>query len=50
MLTGLINIELLYRQDGYLVGETTNVNHEQEAAVNDFSVEGWGDGDVTCNC
>jgi hypothetical protein len=50
MLARLINIELLGRQDGYLVGETTNVNYEREAAVNESSVEGQGDGDVTCNC
>ncbi len=50
VLTGLINIELLGLQDGYLVGETTNVNYEWEAAVNESSVEGQGDGDVTCNC
>ncbi len=50
MLTGLINIELLGLQDGYLVRETTNVNYEWEAAVNESSVEGQGDGDVTCNC
>ncbi len=49
MLTGLINIELLGLQDGYLVGETTNVNYEREAAVNESSVEGQGDGDLTCN-
>jgi hypothetical protein len=49
MLTGLINIELLGLQDGYLVGETMNVNYEREAAVNESSVEGQGDGDVTCN-
>ena len=50
VLAGLINIELLGLQDGYLVGETTNVNYEREAAVNESSVEGQGDGDVTCNC
>ncbi len=50
VLTGLINIELLGLQDGYLVGETTNVNYEQEAAVNESSVEGQDDGYVTCNC
>ena len=49
VLAGLINIELLGLQDGYLVGETTNVNYEWEAAVNESSVEGQGDGDVTCN-
>ncbi len=49
VLAGLINIELLGLQDGYLVGETTNVNYEQEAAVNESSVEGQGDGYVTCN-
>ncbi len=50
VLVGLINIELLGLQDGYLAGETTNVNYEREAAVNESSVEGQGDGDVTCNC
>jgi hypothetical protein len=50
VLAGLINIELLDLQDGYLVEETTNVNYEREAAVNESSVEGQGDGDVTCNC
>ncbi len=50
MLAGLINIELLGLQGGYLVGETMNVNYEREAAVNESSVEGQGDGDVTCNC
>jgi hypothetical protein len=49
MLAGLINIELLGLQDGYLVEETTNVNYEREAAVNESSVEGQGDGDVTYN-
>jgi hypothetical protein len=50
VLAGLINIELLGLQDGYLVGETTNVNYEWEAVVNESSVEGQGDGDVTFNC
>jgi hypothetical protein len=50
MLAGLINIELLGLQDEYLVGETTNVNYKWEATVNESSVEGQGDGDVTCNC
>jgi hypothetical protein len=50
VLAGLINIELLGLQDGYLLGETTNVNYEQKAAVNESSVEGQGDGDVTCSC
>jgi hypothetical protein len=50
VITGLLNIELLGLQDGYLVGETTNVNYEWEVAVNESSVEGQGDGDVTCNC
>jgi hypothetical protein len=50
VLAGLINIELLGLQDGYLVGDTTNVNYERETAVNESSVEGLGDGDVTCNC
>ncbi len=27
VITGLLNIELLSLQDGYLVGETTNVNY-----------------------
>jgi hypothetical protein len=49
VLAGLINIELLGLRDGYLVGETRNVNYEWEAAVNESSVEGQGDGDVTCN-
>jgi hypothetical protein len=50
MLAEVINIKLIGLQDGYLVGETTNVNYEWEAAVNESSVEGQGDGDVTCNC
>jgi hypothetical protein len=50
VITGLLNIALLGLQDGYLVGETMNVNYEWEAAVNESSVEGQGDGDVTCNC
>ncbi len=50
MLARVINIELLGLQDGYLVGETTNVNYEWEAAVNKSSVESQGDGDITCNC
>ncbi len=50
VITGLLNIELLGLQDGFLVGETTNVNYEWEVAVNESSVEGQGDGDVTCNC
>jgi hypothetical protein len=50
VLAGLINIELLGLQDRYLVGETTIVNYEWEAAVNESSVEGKGDGDVACNC
>jgi hypothetical protein len=49
VLAGLINIELLGLQDGYLVGETTNVNYELEAAVNESSDEGQGDGDATYN-
>ena len=49
VLAGLINIELLGLQDGYLVGEMTNVNYEQEAAGNESLVGGQGDGDVTCN-
>ncbi len=50
VITGLLNIELLGLQDGYLVGERTNVNYEREAAGNESSVGGQGDGDVTCNC
>ena len=50
MLAGLINIELLGLQDGYLVGETMNVNYEWEAAGNESLVGSQGDGDVTCNC
>ncbi len=34
MPAGLINIELLGLQDGYLVWEMKNVNYEQEVAVN----------------
>ncbi len=37
MITGLLNIDLLGWQDGYLVGETTNVNYEQEVAGNESS-------------
>ncbi len=47
--TGLLNIELLGLQDGYLVGETTNVNYERKAVGNESLVGGQGDGDVTCN-
>ncbi len=50
MITGLLNIELLGLQDGYPVGEMTNVNYEQEAAGNESLVGGQGDGDITCNC
>jgi hypothetical protein len=50
VITGLLNIELLGLQDGYLRGETTNVNYEREAAGNESLVGGQGDGDVTCNC
>ncbi len=50
MITGLINIELLGLKDGYLVGETTNVNSEQEVAGNESLAGGQGDGDATCNC
>ncbi len=50
MITGLLNIELLGLQDGYLVGGTTNVNYEWETAGNESLVGGQGDGDVTCNC
>ncbi len=35
MITGLLNVELLVLQDGYLGGETTNVNSEWEAARNE---------------
>jgi hypothetical protein len=31
VITGLLNIELLGLQDGYLGGETTNMNSEREA-------------------
>jgi hypothetical protein len=50
MITGLLNIELLGLQDGYLGGETTKVNSEREAARNESLVGGQGNGDVTCNC
>jgi hypothetical protein len=50
MITSLLNIELLGLQDGYLVGETTNVKNEREAAGNESLVGSQGDGDVTCNC
>ncbi len=50
VITGLLNIELLGLQDGYLVGETINVNYEWGVAVNESSVEAQGDGDVTYNC
>ena len=50
MITGLLNIELLGLQDGYLRGETTKVNSEWEAARNESLVGGQGNGDVTCNC
>jgi hypothetical protein len=50
VITGLLTIELLGLQDGYLVGKTTNVNYEWEAAGNESLVGGQGDGDVTCNC
>ncbi len=50
VITGLLNIELLGLQDEYIVGETTNLNNEWEAAVNESSVEGQGDGDITCIC
>ncbi len=49
MITGLLNIELLGLQDGYLGGETKNVNSEWEMARNESLVGGQGDGDVTCN-
>ena len=35
VITGLLNIELLGLQDGYLKGETTKVNSEQEVARNE---------------
>ncbi len=47
VITGLLNIELLGLQDGYLVGQRTNVNYEWEAAENESLVGGQGDGDVT---
>ncbi len=50
VITGLLNIELLGLQDGYLGGETTKVNSEWEAARNESLVGGQGTGDVTCNC
>ncbi len=50
VITGLLNIEVLGLQDGYLVWETTNVNSEREAAGNESLVGGQGDGDVTWNC
>ncbi len=50
VITGLLNIELLGLQDGYLGGETTKVNSEQKAAWNESLVGGKGTGDVTCNC
>ena len=50
MIIGLLNIELLGLQDGYLGGETTKVNSEWEAARNESLVGGQGNGDVTCNC
>ncbi len=50
VITGLLNIELLGLQDGYLKGETTKVNSEQEVARNESWVGGQGTGDVTCNC
>jgi hypothetical protein len=50
IITGLLNIELLGLQDGYLGGEMTKVNSEQEAARNESLVDGQGHGDVTCNC
>jgi hypothetical protein len=46
----LLNIELLGLQDGYLGGETTNVDSEWVAARNETLVGSQGDGDVTCNC
>ncbi len=48
MIIGLVNIELLGLQDGYLGGEMTNVNSEWEAARDESLVGGQGDGDVTC--
>ncbi len=49
VITRLLNIELLGLQDGYLGGETTDVNSEWEAARDESLVGGQGDGDVTCN-
>ena len=49
MITGLLNIELLGLQDGYLRGEMRNVNFEWEVARNESLVGSQGDGDVTCN-
>jgi hypothetical protein len=40
VITGLLKIELLGLQDGYLGGETTKVNHEQEVARNESLVGG----------
>ncbi len=50
MITGLLNIELLGLQDGYVVGEMTNLNYEGKAAGNESLIGGQGDGDVTCYC
>jgi hypothetical protein len=49
VITGLLNIEMLGLQDGYLGGERMKVNSEQEAAKNEFLVGGQGTGDVSCN-
>jgi hypothetical protein len=38
MITGLLNIELLDLQDGYLGGEKMKVNSEQEAARNESGI------------
>ncbi len=50
VITGLLNIELVSLQDGYLIQEMSNVNYEQEAAGDESLVGSQGDGDVTCNC
>ncbi len=50
VITGLLNIELLGLQVGYLGGETMKVNYEREAARNESLVGGQGNGEVTCNC
>jgi hypothetical protein len=50
VISGLLNIELLGLQDGYLGGERTKVNSEWEAARNESLIGGQGNGDDTCNC